>query len=895
LTHRRSPASIIAPRPLDIRERVDRLGRFGRRRAYFWREGVRWRSRTYSDLRTRILGAAEHLTREGLRAGEPLLIQGPDHPDWVEAFLGAFLAGGVVVPLEAATPEPFRSAVARTVGARLLVAPDDVPAPPGCRRIAPGVWRPGRVLPTSADTPVARAEIVFTSGTTGEPKGVVLTHQNLAADFAPFERGFRKHELVVSSLGELRTLSTLPLSHMFGQAMNVFLPLYMGLTVAFVPPRPRDLMDAAPRLSAWGLFTVPRVLEVLAGEMRRDLADARDDSGLEMRMTRHAGKPFWLQRLLFRDFARRLGWRFSFVVSGGAALTDPVREFWERAGYLVVQGYGLTETAPIVSVSNPFRRGRGGVGRALAGQEVKIGADGEILVRGANVTPGYFGSEESTLPGELAGWWRTGDVGSVDADGQIVIRGRLKDVIVTAEGENVHATDVEDVFRGRHGLLDVTVLGLPYEGGERVHAALILEAGADPDAIVGDANAKLLPRQRVRDYTIWTDPDFPRTATGKVRRLEVRGRILAARRDGPGEASTPAATGGVRRLLVRVARVPPERLRPETRLVEDLGLASLDLVEVAAGFEEEFGVALAEERMATATVAELEETARLALTGAGGGAASEGGAGAVRPAGGREAVAPAADAATSASAPTTQATPAGPAPHRAPAMPSWAHSWPAWIARRALEETAYRAIVFGYARPRVTGLENLARAAPPYLFVSNHHGYLDTGLLKATLPFALRGRIAPGMTTRYQRVWFGEKAGTRGRLLVEGFQAGLVEFLFAAWPLPETAGFRRSLVFAGELMDRGISLLIFPEGRHVPEGTMEPFRPGIGLFARELRAPIIPVRVEGTAQVLPDDAWWPRLGRTTLVLGAPLSIEADADAAEVTRRLEARVRELKTD
>ncbi|HYV86591.1 MAG TPA: AMP-binding protein [Patescibacteria group bacterium] len=885
MTHR-GPASIIAPRPLDVRERVDRLGRFGRRRAYFWRDGVRWRSRTYAELRARILGASECLTREGLRAGEPILIQGPDHPDWVEALFGAFLAGGVVVPLEAATPEPFRLAVARTVGARLLIAPGDVTTPPGCRRIAPGAWGAGRVGPTSADTPVARAEIVFTSGTTGEPKGVVLTHQNLAADFAPFEGGFRKRERVVSALGELRTLSTLPLSHMFGQAMNVFLPLYMGLTVAFVPPRPRDLIDAAPRLGAWGLFTVPRVLEVLAGEMRRDLAGTRAGAGLETRMTRHHGKPFWLQRLLFREFSRRLGWCFSFVVSGGAALTDPVREFWERAGYLVVQGYGLTETAPIVSVSNPFRRGHGGVGRALAGQEVKIGADGEILVRGANVTPGYFGAEEGTRPGDEAGWWRTGDVGSVDADGQIVIRGRLKDVIVTAEGENVHAADVEEVFRGQPGLLDVAVLGLPYEGGERVHAALILDAGADPDALVGRANARLLPRQRVRDYTVWPDPDFPRTGTGKVRRLELRARILAARRDGPREASTPAASGGVRRLLTRVARVPPERLRPETRLVEDLGLASLDLVEIAAGFEEEFGVALPEELMAVATVGGLEESARQALAGGGGDSRAE----PVRSMATGPAAPPAADPADAASA-----SQEGPAPHRAPAMPAWAHSWPARIVRRGLEETAYRAIVFGYARPRVTGLENLARAAPPYLFVSNHHGYLDTGLLKATLPFALRGRIAPGMTTRYQRVWFGETAGTRGRLVIEGLQAGLVELLFAAWPLPETAGFRRSLVFAGELMDRGVSLLIFPEGRHVPEGTMQAFRPGIGVFARELRAPVIPVRVEGTSRVLPDDAWWPRRGRTSLVIGAPMSIEPDADAAEVTRRLEASVRALRAE
>src|SRR5262249_50695880 len=158
---------------------------------------------------------------------------------------------------------------------------------------------------------------------------------------------FRRRERLVAALGELRILSTLPLSHMFGQAMNVFLPLYMGLTVVFVAPRPRDLIDAAPRLGAWGLFSVPRVLEVLAGGRRRDRAAAAAPGGMDHRFPRHAGKPFWVQRALFRGFSRRLGWRFSFVVSGGAALTDPVREFWERAGYLVVQGYGLTETAPI--------------------------------------------------------------------------------------------------------------------------------------------------------------------------------------------------------------------------------------------------------------------------------------------------------------------------------------------------------------------------------------------------------------------------------------------------------------------------------------------------------------------------------------------------------------------
>jgi len=156
----------------------------------------------------------------------------------------------------------------------------------------------------------------------------------------------------------------------------------------------------------------------------------------------------------------------------------------------------------------------------------------------------------------------------------------------------------------------------------------------------------------------------------------------------------------------------------------------------------------------------------------------------------------------------------------------------------------------------------------------------------------MRGRIAPAMTTRYHRVWFGETPGTRGRYLLEGLQASLTEFFFHAFPLPETAGFRRSLVYAGELMDKGFSILIFPEGRHVPEGTMERFRGGIGVFARDLRAPVVPVHVRGTHFVLPDERYWPMFHPTRIVYGAPLSFTADADPTEVTERLEAAVREL---
>jgi long-chain acyl-CoA synthetase len=551
---------------------------------------------------------------------------------------------------------------------------------------------------------------------------------------------------------------------------------------------------------------------------------------------------------------------------------------------------------------------------------VRLGPDGEIQVRGANVTAGYYGHEGAggrggaTERGPDDGWFGTGDIGEIDAEGRIAIKGRIKDVIVTPEGENVYASDVEAAFHGLPGVRDAAVFGVPHATGEHVHAALLLDPGADAAEIVRAANARLLPKQKVRDWTVWPEADLPRTSTGKVKRAALRAEVISGSGGegapgGAGRAAAPAAAKDVRRLIARVARQQEDRIQEGARLVEDLGLASLDLVEVAAAFEQEFGLTLPEDRMATVTVGELEAIARDALAGAPTAAATTD----ARPA----ADAPQGSGALQVSeTPPGSSVPQGSGARQAttePAtdgvaqatgavrvrgslrMPRWARSWPAHFNRRWIEVGLQRPIVYVYGRPEIEGRERLARARPPYLFVANHHSYFDTALLRSTLPLAVRGRIAPAMTTRYHRVFFGEAPGTLGRSLVESLQARLTAFFFNAFPLPETAGFRRSLVYAGELMDAGFSILIFPEGRHIPEGTMDRFRGGIGVFARELRAPIVPVHLSGTHFVLPDERYWPHFARTRIVYGEPLEVPPDADPQEITRRLEAAVRDLNPD
>lgn len=897
------PAAVPGGRP-HLLTYVDDLARRPDRTAFVWRDGVRWRRRSRGEVRRRVLACARRLAAAGLRRGDHVMIQGPDNADWVEAFLGTLVAGGVTVPVEVGSDALFRDKVARACGARLLVGPADLVAPGGVGKVPLGSWDTGGEGPPPhapagavsgapapggmAPAPDDRAEVLFTSGTTGDPKGVVLTHANIVSDFAPLERIYERHARLVDRAGELRFVTTLPLSHMFGQAISVFLPLAMGLTVIFVPARPRDVMEAVRLHRAWGLFSVPRLIDLLADEVRRTLRQAGKLESAELRARRFERWPFYLQALLHPRVRRQFGWRFRLIVSGGAALPAPVQQFWERFGCLVIQGYGLTETAPIVAVSNPFERRAGSVGRPLGNQEVRLGQGGEVQVRGPNVTPGYLNS--ATAHADADGWFATGDVGEFDPHGHLVIRGRLKDVIVTAEGENVHPADVEAAFDGVAGVREVAIVGLPSARGDTVHAVLILEPGADPQATVGAANARLQPKQRVRGFTVWTESDFPRTRTGKVRKPALLAVIApaptaAAPGAGPGAEATDRGAAGpagastapavFRRLLADIARVPVADLKDGTLLVDQLGLGSLDLVELTVAMEEELGVGLPEESLAAATVGDLERAIDAALSGA----PAPGPARAGR------------SGPTMAAVPDPVVTPAARRPGGL-RMPRWTRGWIVRSARRLLEETACRAVVYGFGRPEVRGLENLGGAGPPYLFVANHHSYLDSGLFKACLPRPLRGRIAPGMTTRYHRVYFGETGGSRPRYLKEWFQVKLVEFLFFAWPLPETAGVRNSLSYAGELADAGESLLIFPEGRHVPEGTIEPFRKGIGIFARELRLPVVPAYITGTGRVLPDEVYIPRFGRTTLVLGPPIDIPPGLDAAEATAGIEAAVRRL---
>ena len=303
---------------------------------------------------------------------------------------------------------------------------------------------------------------------------------------------------------------------MFGQAMATFVPPMLDGTVVFIRGyNPHEIVRQVKARRISVLVSVPKILDVLADHVARLYPDVRETPPAN----EGVAKRWWRYRAVHRLFGLKF---WSFVV-GAAPLEGSLESFWRRLGFVVVQGYGLTETAPIVTLNHPFSTSKGSVGKPIGGVDVRIAADGEILVRGDNVTSGYYGAPETTEAAFEGGWFHTGDIGEIDEAGRLFIRGRKKEMIVTPEGLNVFPEDVERVVNDVAGVRESAAVGVTQNGEERVQVALVVAPGTNPADVVKAANAQLADHQRIRAAQVWPGDALPRTeGTQKLKRHEIR-------------------------------------------------------------------------------------------------------------------------------------------------------------------------------------------------------------------------------------------------------------------------------------------------------------------------------------------------------------------------------------
>ncbi|MEX2271987.1 MAG: AMP-binding protein [Vicinamibacterales bacterium] len=837
-------------------------------------DGFRTRQWTYGRLADASRAFAARLKAAGLAPGVKIVIWGENRGEWIAALWGIRLAGLVSVPVDfRASPEQALR-IRNIVQAPVLLVGADV-TPPAADGFQ--IWRmddenlwngnrepgtePGeRVEPLEPGEPQL-AEIIFTSGATAEPKGVTLTDKNILANINPIEEEIKKYRKYLPLVAPLRFLNLLPLSHMFGQSMATFMPPMVDGTVVFSRGyNPQEIVRQIKTRRVSVLVCVPKVLDVLREHVSKSSKSSKSSESSESSEEGKGSKPVhWVRRWwIHRDVHRLFGFKFWCIVVGGAPLERELEEFWRERGFLVIQGYGLTETAPVVTLNHPFRKpGAGTVGTPLSGVEIKIADDGEILVRGENVTTGYYNAERETREAFAGGWFHTGDIGDLDAEGRLTIKGRKKEMIVTAEGLNVFPDDVERAVNAQPGVVESAVVGVTPETGagrqERVHAVLLLEKGASPGAVVKDANAQLEDHQRIWSWSLWTGDALPRTeGTRKLRRKEIQRWA-----QGGGATTAPAQVPGQTVEEIVSAMVAGRAVTRETTF-DELGLGSLDRVQLLARIEEALHVSIDEGEFAAATT--VGDLAKLVE---------------------REPVErEPAERRTEPGEPMEPVEPVEPHVPRVPVpgipFPDWNYSWPIRAIRRASLPTWVLSISRPWMKLAVEGLENLEGLDHPVIFAPNHQSHMDTPAVLQALPAKWRYRVSPAMAKEWFKAHFFPHdfpVAARIRNTTAYLSAAI---FYNAFPIPQyEAGARQTVRYIGRLFDQKRSLLIFPEGKRTDHGEINVFRPGIGLIASKLGVPVVPVRIEGLNTVLHLSASWPTRGPVRITFGKPMRLEGN--------------------
>ncbi len=778
-----------------------------------------------------------------LTPGNRIVISGPNSGRWMAACLGAHLAGMTVVPLDTEYSAHERNNIVSFVepsavvcsaalkdkfGSSLpLIELESILEHGDCPAFEP---RPlGQGQPFS---------IVFTSGSTDMPKGVMLTEENLLHNVNML-RTFGK---LISSADRL--LNLLPLHHVYAFTTTMLLPLTVGCCVVLPASlKPADVGAAARGEQITLMAVVPQVITSLHNRVMQEVKARSFPARAVFRLMLALGslgisRGWRPGRLLFGRIHGKFG-KLRCFACGGARLDTAVHRTVAALGFRVVEAYGLSETAPIVTINNPARPVFGSVGKAAPGVELKLADSGggienrEVLVRGANVMAGYW-----KLPRETArcfddGWFRTGDLGRLDGEGNLFLTGRSKEVLVMPSGKNVYPGELEKLYE-QSDLVEEVCLCLSEQGGrEHLTAAVVpcresirrRKISAISEEIrfeLENIGARLPSYQRVTRIVLTTEA-LPRTRLGKLQRFKVRQRLEeelaagAAAPTGPGSDPDDPLLDFARRQL-KLEKVPTGRENLET----GLGLDSLNKLDFISAAEGVFDFTLTDEDAASLVV--LDDFRQFIQRDEPGGDI----------------------AADTRKIPLEELVDLG--------------GGRFWNAVRWWVHFKLRIVLATCFRARATGLENLP-ANGAFLLAPNHASYIDALVIHGMLPGPLSRRLFSVATAEIFDRWPFHQISFRARIIKTGTL--------------ETSA--RSLRHALRLLREGRPVCVFPEGRRSLDGRVDTPRAGLGVLAGQAGVPVVPVYIEGTNALLSRSNPGIHRSRITVHFLPPLEQSGDGD------------------
>jgi long-chain acyl-CoA synthetase len=869
---------------------LDDFRRIGHEKAIVRHAGNRRKATTYPEIASLAGRFASLLVARNIAPGDRVILWAENSADWIATFYGCMQLGVLTVPLDAHGSSEFAVRVASDVRPSLIIGDATL------LQSLPGNWpkltfdnllstlppnEAGPIPNLSRDTPL---QILFTSGTTGEPKGVVHTHGNVLASIEPIEqaaRGYMRYERFVHPL---RFLHTLPLSHVFGQTMGLWIPPIFAAEVHFEDRLTASrLIDTIHRERISVLIAVPRILAILKTHLETEypklparLAAAHGIS---------AAKRWWR----FRDIHLAFGLKFWTCITGGGALPAPIEQFWNTLGFVLVQGYGMTETAALITLNHPFRVARGTMGKPLPGREVKLQPDGEVLVRGPMISPATWSG--GALHQRAGEWLATGDLAEAQPTGELRFLGRKSETIVTGAGLNIHPEDLEATLEQEPDVAACAVVPIETPLGPEPCAVLALRGTPDrAAAIIQSANARLAEFQRIRRWALWPYPDLPRTSTGKIKRPAVTA-WLTQREAASQTKSSPASTDWLLTLIAQITGEQPQSNHnpQDLRLSEDLHLDSLGRVQLLEALEECLGISLNQEQYdATHTLNDLRRlttyTNELQI----------------EPQPDRYHPNPQLEDQQTTivpanTTPENPSLPKTPTPTTNYVYPHWPWLLPLRWLRTAFVELAMRPLVWLLAAPRIVRIPSTSSlsTAEPMLIIANHVTAYDVPLLLYALPRVMRDRTAAAMSAEMLDDFLHAR-NQQPRLLnpLGPLVWLLITALFNVFPLPRRRDFQRSFAHAGRALDSGFHVIVFPEGTRSPDGTLATFRPGIGLLVKQSFTAVLPIALRGLGDLKTRRKSWFRSGTLEIRVGEPLHFASNDSEATITTRLHEEVEKL---
>jgi long-chain acyl-CoA synthetase len=799
--------------------------------------GFRFINFNYKELYDQARQVAQLLESMGIGKGDHIIIIAPNSPYWVITFWACLLEGIILVPLNIQSNLEIVKLIVDQVKPKLIVTKnfnlEEIKEKNKIISTEDLINKAAKLKAKDHQEKLIKpndiVEIMYTSGTTGAPKGVILTHKNIVSNVNSIIKQFPDYK------DNKSFLSILPLSHIFEQTGGLFAPQVIGAHIIFAH-RPTAITELIKEFEISTMAAVPEFLHVVMGKIKTAIKKKKLSWILSLLRKIREKNPgnVKLLRAISYPIRKQLGTSLKTIISGGAALDAETESEWSDLGINILQGYGLTETSPVIATNTYLNRKEGSVGKPLPDVKIKI-EDGEIFVKGPNVFQGYYKNPKATAEAFSKGWFKTGDIGEIDQDGYLFIKGRKKYMILSPSGQNVYPEDLEAAIRKQQGVKDAAVAGIEKNKNVTIFAFIILQKNSKINIkeIIKNANHELASYQQIMDYAVWPEEDFPRTATRKVKKNELID-FLAKKTD---KKNKVQQSSKLVQIISSVSHIAANEISAKTTM-KSLHIDSLKRAELTARIINEYAIQFNEQKIKSeTTVKELE--AIIAKS---------------------------------------------PAIKPAKTVNKYLQWLPVRLIRVIIIELFCLAVRL-FVKLKVKN-KNYLKLNEPSILMPNHVSYMDPVLILLSLPYHQRTKIAFA-------------AAQDALFKKHPWLSKITTFVIYTFPISRHAesNIEEAFTFMGKLLDDGYSIVFFPEGQiSKNEKQILPLKNGAGLASVYLNAPIIPITINGAQAVQPYDKIIPvKRGEVVINVGQPIKFASTDDVSAATNIIENTLKSLKID